>query len=66
MLTREDIDKLASKKGVKTIAVQNFLSTLGSLSYSDAFGNLEMDARMYKWNAATFKAISDGIGKHCK
>jgi hypothetical protein len=61
MLTRERIQQLASKKGVKAIAVQNFLGSLGGSSYQDAMANLEMDARSYGWNTATQSAIRAGI-----
>ena len=62
-LTNEEIEKLASKKNVKRIAVENFLSSMGGLTVSDAYGNLGMDARLYKWNAPTRNAISKGIEK---
>lgn len=65
MLNAEQIEKLASRKGVKKIAVENFLGSLyGNQTASDAYANLSMDARSYKWNAATVKAISDGIRIH--
>ena len=61
-LTEQEIAKFASRKDVKRIAVYNFLSTLGNAG--SEFGeltNMRMDAQSYKWNAATQKAISDGI-----
>lgn len=61
MLTQEQIVKLASRRNVKSIAVLNFLGTLSGMSSTDAYANLQQDARMYRWNAATVKAISDGI-----
>ena len=60
-LTAEQIEKLSKRKGVKAIAVTNFLGSLGDMSSSDAWNNLRADAKSYKWNAATQKAISDGI-----
>ncbi len=63
MLTAEIIQKLPTRKDVKTIAVQNFLGSLDGMSKSDAFMNLQMDAKSYRWNAATQKAIRDGIAK---
>jgi hypothetical protein len=60
-LTEEEIAKLATRKGVKENAVRNFLSTLGSLTPMEAGMNVSQDARDYKWNAATVKAIRDGI-----
>lgn len=59
-LLDEEIEKLASRTGVKRIAAENFLSSMG-LDYFDACGNLALDAKLYKWNAQTKKAISDGI-----
>ena len=56
------IEKLSSKKGVKKIAVQNFLGTVGSNpDYMSASMNAEMDAGMYGWNYATQGAIHEGI-----
>ena len=71
MLSKEEIEKLATRKGVKSIAVYNFLGSLEGLSKMDALANLSfalyvLDARLYKWNAATVKAIQDGIKKHFK
>lgn len=60
-LTIEEIQKFSGRKGVTTIAVENFLGTMGESDAREAFGNLRNDARSYKWNAATQKAISDGI-----
>ena len=56
------IEQLANKTGVKTIAVQNFLISVGSNgSVGNALANLESDTRMYKWNAKTVNAIQKGI-----
>ena len=60
-LTTDKIEKLASRKGVKKVAVENFLGTLWDSTSWSAFANLDADARSYKWNAATVKAIRDGI-----
>lgn len=62
MLTNADIARLAARKNVNSIAVQNFLGSCGT-DKSEAWANLRQDARAYKWNAATVKAISDGIAK---
>lgn len=59
-LTAEEIKRLASRKGVKRIAVENFLSTMGD-NAAIALYNLALDARLYKWNIQTIKAIEDGI-----
>lgn len=62
-LTSAEIEKLASRKGVKRIAVENFL---GSMHYGDAtprdvYHNIQADAKSYGWNAATRKAIEAGL-----
>ena len=64
-LTNEEITALATRKGVKTIAVENFLGSLQG-SKQDNMMNFESDASSYRWNAATQKAIRDGITKHYK
>ena len=60
-LTAEQIEKLASRKGVKRIPVENFLGSLDGSNFLDALANLNMDSRLYGWNAATIKALQDGI-----
>jgi hypothetical protein len=55
------IASLAFRKGVKSVAVENFLGSIDGLTRSEAFANLNADARSYGWNAATVRAISDGI-----
>ena len=62
LLTYDEIEKLAARKGVRRIAVENFLGTMGDNQWF-ARANLYDDARVYKWNAATVKAISAGIDK---
>lgn len=59
------IEELAQAKGAKSVAVENFLTSLDAddTSYKDASDNLKMDARLYRWNAATVKAIRTGIGE---
>lgn len=64
-LTESEIAKFSSRKGVKAIAVSNFLCSMGD-NVSYAYGNLEMDAGLYKWNAATYRAISAGISLAAK
>jgi len=62
MESREDIiSKLAGRKNVKKIAVENFLISLHGLNKDEAIANLEYDAKLYKWNSDTVKAIRDGI-----
>ena len=63
-LTDNDIAKYAARKGAKPTAVWNFLGTLDAgMNLACALGNLAMDARLYKWNAATVGAIRAGIIK---
>jgi hypothetical protein len=61
----EWIQKQASKKSVKKIAVENFLMSVGNNpdEYS-AKQNLWNDARSYKWNSATVETIYKGIEKY--
>ena len=59
-LTHEEIEKLANQKGVKSNAAYGFLSTMGDNGMYAGM-NLNQDARDYRWNAATIKAIRDGI-----
>ncbi len=61
MLATSKIAELSRRKNVKSVAVENFLSSLDGLSYTEAIGNLEIDGRLYKWNAATYAAIKEGI-----
>ena len=61
-LTVAEVAPLAARKGVKKIAVENFLLTVDA--NPDAYcatQNLYMDAGMYKWNTATQNAIKAGI-----
>ena len=63
-LTSAEIESLARRKGAKTIAVENFLGSLGNAGGIQAeLANLRDDALSYKWNAATVKAIETGIKK---
>lgn len=59
-LTAKEISKLASRHLVRKIAVENFLSTMGT-TYDYAIGNLALDARAYRWNKQTVRAIEAGI-----
>jgi hypothetical protein len=61
MITAAQIQKLASRTGVRRIAVENFLGTLGNEGAWAAKQNLCLDASFYNWNAATQTAISRGI-----
>lgn len=54
---------MTDPNAVRTRAVENFLSSLGGVTKAQALGNLALDARSYRWNAPTVKAIKDGIDK---
>ncbi len=60
-LTSQQIEEFASRKGAKRIAVENFLCSLFDSDEREALMNLHADARSYGWNAATIRAIHDGI-----
>ena len=62
-LTEAEIEKLASRGGVRRIAVVNFLGTLSGRGREGELANLVMDSHLYapKWNAATVAALRDGI-----
>lgn len=64
MLTGERIEELARQPKVRRVAVENFLSSLGGLSFQGAKANLEMDAASYRWNEETYGAIWTGILEH--
>jgi len=61
-LSIQAIKKLASRKEVRRIAVENFLMTVhNNESKQQALMNLKWDAERYRWNTATIRAIEDGI-----
>ena len=63
-LTSEEIEEFASRRGVRRIAVENFLMTVtNNPTLEIAMLNLVMDASLYKWNSATLNAIRAGIYK---
>lgn len=59
-LKNEEIEEFASRPGVKTVAVENFLMTMGD-DISVAMANLGLDMKLYKWNKDTVLAILDGM-----
>ena len=59
-LTIPEINKLASCKNVRKIAVENFLMTMGD-NYRHAELNLWNDTASYKWNSKTYDAILSGM-----
>jgi len=69
-LTQNQIEKLilATQKAKnpkchgKRVAISNFLGTLPAhTSFGDDYANLQMDARLYGWNAQTQSAILKGL-----
>lgn len=61
-LTLQEIKRFASRQNVRRIAVENFLlSVTNNQSSQDAYRNLFRDARLYRWNNETIKAIKEGI-----
>ena len=61
-LTAMEIDRLATRRGVRSIPVWNFLGTLGhARSMRGELADLYADAASYQWNAATIAAIRKGI-----
>lgn len=64
-ITSEQIIQLASGKGVRRIAVENFLGTIETNpNERAATQNLYADAASYRWNCATQNAIRRGIKIH--
>jgi hypothetical protein len=59
-LTTEEIAKLAGRKGVRRIAVENFLASLSGNRLADGM-NAHADAASYGWNYATLGAIEAGL-----
>ena len=60
----EYIQKQSNKKGVKKIAVENFLMSLDKdYSIQDTKSNLFLDGSSYKWNSKTIETIYKGIDK---
>ncbi len=61
-LELDEIEKLASRCGVKRIAVENFLiSITANPDRNCATQNAYFDQILYGWNGVTLKAILDGI-----
>ena len=59
-LTIPEINKLASRKNVRKIAVENFLMSMGDNPLAASI-NMRYDADLYKWNSVTIQAIKAGI-----
>lgn len=61
-LTVPEIERFATRKGVRRLAVENFLMTCHySKNSHDAYENARADARSYKWDSNTLAAVIDGI-----
>jgi len=57
-----EIAKLANRKNVKSVAVENFLMSMpDTITIYEQKANAHMDASLYNWNAVTLKAILNGI-----
>ena len=64
-LTGEEIAEFAGRAGVRKVAVENFLGTMGE-DEKVAGLNCMYDAGLYGWDAKTVKAIRDGIKRACR
>lgn len=61
-LSIEEVEELANGKGVRRIAVENFLGTVdNNPDVNTALLKLTLDAGRYHWNVATVNAIRKGI-----
>jgi len=61
-LTSAEIERLAGRTEVERIAVEKFLSTLdANIGDVGNRANARRDARQYRWNMATLRAIMFGI-----
>jgi hypothetical protein len=61
MLTFNRIHELANQDGVRTVAIENFLGTLGGMTEDEAMGNLVQDAKAFRWDTLTIRVIQQGI-----
>jgi hypothetical protein len=62
MLKKSEITKLASRKGVRPVAVSKFLTGLDpNATEIGALVDLEVTSKSKKWNDATIRAMRDGI-----
>jgi hypothetical protein len=61
-LTKQEIQSLANLPNVKETPVWNFLGTAHHCgTYLNALANLDMDAKLYRWNQETIRAIYNGL-----
>jgi hypothetical protein len=60
-LSKDEINSLSSRHGVKGIAVEDFLARVEGMSLETAYESLNRERKLNKWNLQTVSAISDGI-----
>ncbi len=61
-LRGDEIDHLASLPRVKRASVLNFLASLPlEIGWANNLANLDRDAKVYRWNVETRRAIEAGI-----
>ena len=60
-LTREEIQTLRNRYGVKQKSVEDFLMGIGGASIEVAYRNLSSERKLNRWNMRTIQAVSDGI-----
>jgi hypothetical protein len=61
-LSTMEIEGFASRRGVRKDDAERFLDAVGNAgSEESALLNLYYDARLYKWNISTVRAIEAGI-----
>lgn len=64
-LSIQEIEKVLRKNpAAKKIAVENFLATMGD-NKNIAMSNLGFDAKSYRWDTSTVRAIAQGIKIAC-
>jgi hypothetical protein len=61
MVTLNRIQELANQEGVRKVAIENFLGTLGDMTENEAMANLVQDAKVFRWNTLTIRVIQQGI-----
>lgn len=60
-LTYLEVERFALRKGVRKIAVENFLSSCYGQLPGQAIANCYIDTSLYAWDSNTKQAILDGI-----
>lgn len=59
-LSASEIELFSKRRGVKKLAVENFLGSLYG-TRQDCINNAWFDSKSYRWNEATQRAILEGI-----